>query len=78
MSYQDRVYGIEVAPSDYAPEREIIAGPETAPSGNVILRVGRENGGGCGWHQVAHVVLEPAEAIALSAAIGAAALNGES
>lgn len=56
-------YGSEIGPSPWTPLRSIIAEPETSGTGNLILRVGRENGDAQGsWHITEHVVLTPGEA----------------
>lgn len=64
-------YGLEIEPSHYNPRRSVVATPETAPAGNLVLRVGREldrtqpgnesiQGAGA-WEQTEHVVMEPDE-----------------
>jgi hypothetical protein len=61
-------FGFRVEPSQYKPRRSVLAAPEQTASGNVVLRVGKENNVGraasmtMGWHQTEHVVLTPAEA----------------
>jgi hypothetical protein len=56
-------YGIEISNSQWFPLRSVIAEPETTISGNLVLRVGRENGGdSTAWHITEHVVLTPEEA----------------
>lgn len=55
-------YGTEIGPSQWAPERSIIAEPETSYTGNLVLRVGRENEDHRSCHFTEHVVLTPEEA----------------
>lgn len=63
-------FGLVLDASEFRPLRDLLAAPETSHAGNVILRVGREFApGDGGWERVAHVVLEPREAIALATAI---------
>lgn len=65
-------YGLEIEPSQYSPRRSVVAKPETAPVGNLVLRVGREldrvrlgDGesipGAGAWEQTEHVVMKPHE-----------------
>lgn len=53
-------YGRVIEPSKWGP-RGVIGRPEVSVSGNLILRVGTENGPGEGWSQSCHVVLTPEE-----------------
>lgn len=55
-------YGLEVVP--YQGRHSIIGAVETAPIGNIILRAGRLTLHG--WTQTEHIVLTPAEALALA------------
>lgn len=50
---------------DYRIHRSVIGGVETSQTGNIVLRVGRENYPGGPWTATEHVVLTPAEARAL-------------
>lgn len=59
------LYGQRVPHSSWTPQRSVIGTVETSSYGNVVLRVGRENGRGgeaTGWHQTEHVTLRPDEA----------------
>lgn len=69
------VYGDQIERSQYNPYRSVIADPENAPAGNVVLRVGRELEGG-GWSQTEHVVMRPIEARVFAAAVETAANSG--
>lgn len=66
------LYGTRIE-SDRA--RSVVGSIENAPSGNVVLRIGRENG--LGWEQSEYVVLERDEARALAAEIYSVAVDGE-
>lgn len=55
------VLGLKIEPSKYTPQRSVIGGVEASVSGNIVLRVGRENREG-GWRKTEHVVLTPTEA----------------
>lgn len=55
------MYGNKLPHSVYFPSRSVV-GVDQSPSGNLILRVGRENTDNTGWHQTEHVVMEPDEA----------------
>jgi hypothetical protein len=63
-------YGQRIERSEFVPRRSVVAAPETSRSGNLILRVGRENT--LGWMQTEHVVMPPDEAIEFAQAILAA------
>lgn len=54
------MYGNQIARTTYTPLRDVIGSVETAPGGNLILRVGKENQDGT-WQQTGHVVLTPEE-----------------
>lgn len=57
-------YGLEIEASQWKPGRSVVAKPERAPAGNLVLRVGRENTPtveAFGWHQTEHVVMKPDE-----------------
>jgi hypothetical protein len=68
------IYGQRIERSEYVPYRSVIAAPETSPSGNLVLRVGRElsSSHDHGWEQTEHVVMPPGEAIEFAQAILAA------
>lgn len=65
MTTTQRTYGTELERSEFRPNRSVIASPETSPSGNLILRVGREHDRvpHAAWEQTEHVVMTPDEAI---------------
>jgi hypothetical protein len=42
--------------------RDLVGAIETSPSGNTVLRIGREIDGEGRWTQIAHVVMTPDEA----------------
>lgn len=56
------LYGRAVGRSTYSPLLSLIESPELSAGGNLILRVGRENGEGRGWSKTEHIVLTPEEA----------------
>lgn len=57
------MYGTKIEPSEFTPRRTIVGGIETTASGNVVVRVGRENIDSDGWSKVGHIVLTRDEAI---------------
>jgi hypothetical protein len=61
---EQQVYGLEVEGLPNT-RRDLIGEINDTASGNIYLRVGRENepspDAATGWHQVAHVVLTPIE-----------------
>lgn len=62
------IYGTQVEPDYYTPLRSLIGEVQTSPSGNVVLRIGREREAKDGsWSQTEHVVLTQSEAIDLIA-----------
>jgi hypothetical protein len=70
---RNRSYGWNEPRSVYGPQG-IVAQPERTSTGNVVLRAGNENDGpGSGWTQSVYIVLTPAEASDLAAAIKRAA-----
>ena len=65
---EKEIFGTELEPSQYRPERSVIRLPERTNAGNVALRIGRELEDGSGrWQQTESVVLTPDEARALAA-----------
>jgi hypothetical protein len=54
-------YGLEVERSEYHPRRDLIGGIDRTPSGNIVLRVGRELGTGQGWESTGHIVMTTPE-----------------
>lgn len=68
---QRHTFGWDVPPSEYRPARDVVTVEGRTVSGNVPLRIGKENEGGQGWSQSAYVVLTPSEAVAMAAALGA-------
>lgn len=66
------MFGNTISTSVYVPERSVIGPVETSPCGNIVLRVGRENGQG--WQQSEHVVMTTDEAIKFAHEVLAAAV----
>lgn len=62
-------FGLSLPASHYTPLRSVIGRVERSGSGNVVLRVGRENEDRLGWHQTEHVLLSADEAYELADAI---------
>lgn len=62
-------YGTRVALSPYRRTRELIAEPQRAPAGNLVLRVGQEVESHGWWEKIGHVVMLPDEAEEFARAI---------
>lgn len=70
---ESSIYGTAVGPRYGDAPRSIIGEIESTAAGNVAIRVGQENAPGVGtWHQTEHVVLTPAETLAVIAELMAA------
>lgn len=77
-------YGQQVERTFYTPMRGVMGAPERSPSGNLVLRIGREYGRMgesidsevAGWRQTEHVVLTPQEVWQFVAAVQALMLEG--
>lgn len=70
---ESSIYGTAVGPRYGDAPRSIIGEVESTPAGNVAIRVGQENEpGGDSWHQTEHIVLTPAETLAVIAELMAA------
>jgi hypothetical protein len=63
-----RTFGFEIERNQWGP-RGVLGAPEISGTGNIVLRAGEENDDNRSWHQVAHIVLTPAEAQDLLVAI---------
>lgn len=74
MPTVETALGFEVPASEYCPWRSVIGEVRSTASGNVVVRIGRENtqGGHNGWHQTEHVVLTVGEARELVSRLHAA------
>lgn len=64
------MYGQQIKPT-IGERHHVIGQIESAPAGNVILRVGRLHREG--WTQIGHVVMTPTEAITFAVEVLAAA-----
>lgn len=61
MTATSSPFGREISTSEYNPLRSLVGDVERSGSGNIVLRVGRENYVGGSWSQTEHVVLTAAE-----------------
>jgi hypothetical protein len=59
-----RILGLDVGPSEYAPNPSVIGAVEQSPSGNTVLRIGKAtvtDSDHPSWAQTEHVVMVPEE-----------------
>jgi len=77
--FEPGLFGLTVGRTYDGSPRSVISKEITfTAGGNVVLRVGRENENGQGWHKTEHVIMPPDEAIALAETLTLAAKAAQS